>query len=140
MMERSRSRRTVLQQLASRDRETDKVVQGILTSDRSVDWIPLTLAGGFTNYGGGYAIAAFKRHSSGLVEIKGLVARAAGAPAVGTVIATLPEGFRPLEGRIFRTDAAGAFGRFDIYNNGAIAYIYGAVGYYSIETVFSAEQ
>lgn len=139
-MERSRSRRNVLQELAARDRETDAVVRGIRASDRSVDWIPLTLSGGFTNYAGGWAVAAFKRHSSGLVEIKGLITRAAGPPAISTVIATLPEGFRPLENRVFRTDAAGAFGRFDIYPTGVIAYIYGAVGYYSIETVFSAEQ
>lgn len=139
MTERSRSKRTVFQELAVRDRQTARKVQRVENADRSTPWINLTLLNGFYNYGYGWAIAAVKRHSSGLVELKGLVAAGA-APAPGTAIAVLPVGFRPYENRLISCDAQGGHGRFDVYPNGILSYVYGAVGYYSIERVFSAEQ
>lgn len=75
----------------------------------------------WTAYGGIHATPAYTKSSDGIVTMKGLIRN--GSTASGTVIAQLPEGYRPHGGKTIRTvgmahDNVNAV--FDIYGDGRI--------------------
>lgn len=139
MMERSRSKSDIIGILQKQIAELSRRVEVYRLDDHSTPWIPLTLQNSFTPYGAGQANPAVKRTPAGLVEVKGLVARAV-TPAAFTVITTLPVGFRPLEPRIFACDTNSGHGRFDVTPSGAVYYVTGGTVNFGIECHFSAEQ
>ena len=87
-------------------------------------WNNLTLGAGWVHYGGTWSTAQYKKGSDNIVSLHGLIK--SGTATAGTVIATLPSGYRPLENLICTTStydatentAAGA--RLDVNSNGQL--------------------
>lgn len=92
----------------------------------------------FNAAGGTYQIAQYRKHN-GIVEVRGLIKN--GTATGGTVIGTLPVGFRPLKQRVFSTPSNFAAGSVEVKANGEV--ICGSVpsnANLSIEFSFAAEQ
>lgn len=80
-------------------------------------WLGVTFQNGWTNYGGAptYVTAKFRK-ASDRVEVRGAVK----SGTVGTVIFTLPVGFRPAEKFIALADNNGSFGRLEVGTDGTV--------------------
>ena len=65
----------------------------------------LALVNGWVDFGGGYAPGAYLRDSNGWVHLRGMIAN--GAVTAGTVLATLPAGYRPAAVELFNGIASG---------------------------------
>lgn len=105
-------------------------------------WIrPSVLTGGFSNFGGGFAVVAFHKDALGYVHVKGFTTSVAGSAAF-SVIFTLPQGYRPSEVRRFPAEANGAYQGVQVYFNGDVSnvIIVAAGGFISTEFSFLAEQ
>jgi hypothetical protein len=95
-------------------------------------WNACNIGGGWTNYLNTYATAGFTETSTGIVHMKGLIKN--GSTSVGTVLCTLPPGFRPNAKLIFLTSTngttngvgEGAPARIDVATNGDVILDYGA--------------
>ena len=61
-------------------------------------WNNLTLQNSWANYGGTWATAQYRKMPDGRVEVKGFIRY--GVITTGTIIATLPTGYRPTEIRM----------------------------------------
>lgn len=89
-----------------------------LISGTPVTFAP-TLLSGWVNYGDGFAAAGYHKGPDNRVHLQGLIK--SGTVADGTVIFTLPEGFRPLQKEIFIVFiSGGGFGRVDVNDNGSV--------------------
>ena len=78
-----------------------------------------TLLSGWVNYGEGFAAAGYYKGPDNRVHLQGLIK--SGTVADGTVIFTLPEGFRPLQKEILIVFVSGGgFGRVDVNDNGSV--------------------
>ena len=62
-------------------------------------WIAPTLLNGWTNYGGRLTTAGFRKDGHGVVHLKGLL-----RPGTGSIVMTLPEGYRPAQARTVATE------------------------------------
>jgi hypothetical protein len=104
-------------------------VNGTLSVSRQEAWQPakFTRSGGFparfvwTNYGSSYSGAQFFKDSIGIVHLRGMIK--APAPAVGTIVFTLPAGYRPAHQELFGVACAPNppnSARVDIRTNGAL--------------------
>ena len=99
--------------------EANVHVQGQVTSDTNPTKYLATLQGGWVNYGDGFAPAEYWKGPDNQVHLHGLIK--SGTIADGTVIFTLPEGFRPLQKEIFIVFiSGGGFGRVDVNDNGNV--------------------
>lgn len=98
------------------------------------NWYALTYQNAWTDYTGGYATGAYTKTNTGVVVLKGLIAKGS-TPTSGEVIANLPVGYRPAENYMFLigTNAAGA--RLDIYPNGNITYATGSQAFMSLDGI-----
>ena len=89
-----------------------------LISGAPVTFAP-TLLSGWVNYGYGFASAGYCKGPDNRVHLQGVIK--SGAVADGTVIFTLPEGFRPLQKETFIVFiSGGGFGRVDVNDNGSV--------------------
>jgi hypothetical protein len=91
-------------------------------------WHPLAFSPGWTNYGGGWLEAAYRKDPLGKVHLRGLVKKD-GVPASLDVIGTLPPGYRPPARTLFAVGAGAAtdiYGRVDVYPNGDIVFVVGS--------------
>lgn len=89
-----------------------------LVSGKPVIFAP-TMLNGWVNYGDGFATAGFSKGPDNRVHLTGLIK--GGTVADGTVIFTLPDGFRPAQKEIFIVFiSGGGFGRIDINDNGSV--------------------
>jgi hypothetical protein len=91
-------------------------------------WHPLAFSAGWTNYGGGWLEAAYRKDPLGKVHLRGLVKKD-GVPASLEVIGTLPPGYRPPAKALFAVAAGAAtdiYGRVDVYPNGDIVFVAGS--------------
>lgn len=74
----------------------------------------------WVNYGSGYSTAAFRKLSSGLVMLKGIIKGGAN----GNVAFILPPGYRPKEDQAYPTSAGtgvnGGYGQIKIHANGNV--------------------
>jgi hypothetical protein len=68
----------------------------ILGSITQSSWAAVTLSGGWSNVGGGFPNLQYRRDKQGRVQVRGSIT--GGTATDGTVIATLPSGFRPATG------------------------------------------
>lgn len=114
---------------------TNKYVtqEGIGGTPAAPAWTAVTFANGWVNYGGTLATAAYRKHASGQVEIKGVIK----SGTLGTAAFTLPIGLRPLEERVF--DVTGT-NDLRIASSGTVTPTAGANAARSVEAVFYAEQ
>ena len=93
-------------------------------------WLALDFAAGWTNYGGPWEVAQFRKDPLGIVHLRGLVTRSADLPTPGSTIALLPAGYRPPRGLIF-TSLMGnpeAAGRVDVLPSGQVNWTTGPTG------------
>lgn len=96
-------------------------------------WQNLILGNGWTQYPG-HAVARYRRFQ-GLVHITGLIQRA-GAPATGSVIATLPANYRFLGGvRLYNPVGDVANSRIDMNASGQILWLQGGTSYLSLDCI-----
>ena len=89
-----------------------------LISGTPVTFAP-TLLSGWVNYGDGFAAAGYHKGPDNRVHLQGLIK--SGTVADGTVIFTLPQGFRPKQKEIFIIFiSGGGYGRVDVHDNGNV--------------------
>jgi hypothetical protein len=77
-----------------------------------------TLQNGWVNYGGGHAPAQFIKLSSGVVLIHGLIRT--GTATAGTLLFTLPEGYRPATKLTFPVATNDRIGRVSVLTDGRV--------------------
>ncbi len=102
-----------------------------------VVWKSLPMQNNWLNYGYGYNNASFRRTSSGLVVLTGLIRKVnvAGISCINN-IGTLPVGYRPSEKLIFITETnPNTYGRIDVYPDGTIGACIGDTGWISLDTI-----
>lgn len=92
-------------------------------------WTTLSLQNSWTVFDSGHSQNRYRKAADGMVTLKGLIKNGNTNP--GTVVATLPAGFRPSERLCFA--ALGGFGhaRFDVLPNGQIIISSGAQSVFS---------
>lgn len=94
-------------------------------------WITGTLGTGWSNYGAGFSTLAYRR-KNGIVYVKGLLA----GGTTANPLTTLPPGFRPLETKIFSSNAGNVFCRLDVANTGTIMWnVGGTSGFISLDVI-----
>jgi len=90
-------------------------------------WLVCPLQNGWVDYGAGYASSGFTKTSNEVVYFKGLIK--SGTVTSGTVLCTLPVGYRPTDVLVFLTGTSGspegAPARIDVYPNGNVTVNYG---------------
>ena len=79
-------------------------------------WLTPALLNAWVNFGSGLATCQYMKDSMGFVHLKGLVKNG----VIGTVLFTLPVGYRPAETQHFGTASDNAYGQTVIYNTGDI--------------------
>jgi hypothetical protein len=92
-------------------------------------WRALSFVGSWTNYGGPYATGAYRKDPTGKVHLRGLLAKGAGVPVSGDVMAILPAGYRPAMRYLFSAGGGGPadlYSRIDVLPNGEITFLAGA--------------
>lgn len=89
-----------------------------LPTSYSGTWTNLPMVNGWVTYSGAYASPQYTKTSDGMVTLKGLIR--SGTVTSGTIIGTLPAGFRPSKTALIDTICAGLFCRVDIDNAGNI--------------------
>ena len=101
-------------------------------------WHNLTLLNNWANYPD-YAPARVTKTADGIVKVTGLIKSVVAASAtLGTVIATLPPGFRPAGDRIFTSIYGGdgnVPGSVEVKANGDIVYRLGSIAWYTLEAI-----
>lgn len=97
-------------------------------------WAPMFLQNNWINFNStNRSPATFTKTSSGMIMLKGLVK--SGTATSGTVIATLPEGYRPPYNMVFQNAANGSPGRVDVWSDGTIRYQIGSNAWFSLDGI-----
>jgi len=78
-------------------------------------WAGVTFQNSWTNYGSSYQNAQYRKLGD-VVQARGAVK----SGTVGTVIFTLPAGFRPPAKTVFPADLNGAYGRLEVGTDGTV--------------------
>lgn len=128
------------------DTDTLQVYTGSAWRNANADptdtaWAALPMFNSWVDFnaaGGTYQILQYRRHN-GMTEVRGLIKN--GTIGAGTIIATLPAGFRPLKQRVMSAIANFVSGSVEVKANGEI--IAGSVSSnssLSLELSFAAEQ
>jgi hypothetical protein len=91
------------------------------------DWVPLTLASGWSAFGAGsYGTPAVRKTPDGIVRVRGAVV-SSGTPAVNDVIATFPSSYAPAFTDSKTADCPStALGLWHVDSDASIRWIYGA--------------
>lgn len=99
-------------------------------------WTNVSLINGWTAFGNNYSTAQYRKYGTGVVEIKGQITRAS-IPANGSVIFTLPLGFRPTAISTRITACDGGVCTLEIQPNGDVVFKSApSVVFVSIELMF----
>lgn len=77
-----------------------------------------TLINGWSNLANGYKGACYYKDKIGIVHLSGVIT--SGTVSTGTVVFTLPEGYRPSATLIFFQSSNGAMKRIDLKNDGTL--------------------
>lgn len=107
-------------------------------------WTAPTLLSGWVNYGAPWAVAGYKKNTVGTVILKGFIK--GGTTTSGTIIFTLPAGYRPLEKQNFVVGcfdgASYQFAQVDVDSSGNVRIEYApGNGFLSLSGIsFPAEQ
>ena len=103
---------------AQASRITSVEQQLTLISGAPLTFAP-TLLWGWVNYGDDFAAAGYCKGPDNRVHLQGLIK--SGPVADGTVIFTLPQGFRPKQKEMFIVFiSGGGYGRVDVHDNGNV--------------------
>ncbi len=91
-------------------------------------WTAATLVNSWVNFGSGYNTAAFFKDPIGIVHLRGLIK--GGTTTAGTLLFTLPAGYRPAATEYFNVQAISGstyvIGRVDVFSNGQVQFQTGA--------------
>lgn len=90
---------------------------------------------GFANYNANQNSLGFRMEPGGLVQLHGVIAREAGAPAPGTVIFPLPAGYKPPKTEIRPVATNSGFGEVRVASSGEVTYQSGGVTYLSLDAM-----
>lgn len=99
-------------------------------------WAPLNLQNDWMDYSNTYGSAAYTKTKSGLVLLRGLI-KSTGSPSVGSVIAQLPDDYKPTGTLIFETSTnPNAPARVDVTSAGNVLFSTGgSPTWFSLESV-----
>lgn len=105
-------------------------------------WTAPTLLNSWTNFGAPFATAGYRKDGAGTVRVKGLIH--SGTVTAGTVLFTLPAGYRPAETRLFVTTTSNGtteqYGALRVDSAGNVTIQVGFSGFFSLDSVsFPAE-
>lgn len=113
---------------------------GSYTSNYTTDaatldlWTDFSLQNGWVTYSATYNSPQFTKTSSGRVFLKGLVK--SGTTTNGTVIASLPPGYRPQGRLVFQAaTSANVPGRIDVLANGDVVIVSGSANWISMDNI-----
>lgn len=98
----------------------------------AVDFVAPTLQNSWANYSG-FDTAGYRIDDRGAVSLKGVIA--GGTTTAGTVLFTLPEGYRPSARKMLIAENTGADGRVDIRTSGDVTIEQGSNTYLSLENI-----
>jgi hypothetical protein len=100
-------------------------------------WTNLTLVNSWVSYGGTFATPGYRKNNFGEVELRGMVK--SGVTTNGTVIATLPAGYRPTSDKAYsvicNNGTADVIGYISISTGGSIIFKSGANTYLSLDSI-----
>jgi hypothetical protein len=100
-------------------------------------WTNLTLVNSWVSYGGTFATPGYRKNNFGEVELRGMVK--SGVTTNGTVIATLPAGYRPTSDKVYsvicNNGTADVIGYISISTGGSIIFKSGANTYLSLDSI-----
>lgn len=122
---------------------TAAIADGAVTAakiETQQGWQAPTLLNSWVNYGSTYATAGYMKDSLGFVHLKGAIK--SGTTTAGTVIFTLPAGYRPAQDNYYPgvSTTAGSAGSFQIKSSGDVTTIVVNSGFFSFgQLVFKAE-
>lgn len=98
-----------------------------------------TLLNSWTNYGSTYRSAGYWKDIQGQVHLVGMVA--GGTPGSGSVVFTLPEGYRPSKDEIFVSVGNAAFAEIIVRSSGNVIIVVGSGTWTSLSGItFKAAQ
>lgn len=102
-------------------------------------WTSLTLQNSWVAYGGIYASPQYTKGADGLVSLKGFIKN--GTTTAGTIIATLPAGYRPIGKVLAEAYCDSFYARIDVDTTGNITIYNGTNGWLSLDGLtFYADQ
>jgi len=90
-----------------------------------------TLLNSWANFGSGYNTAGYAKDPGGVVRLRGLIS--GGTATAGTVLFTLPVGYRPAARELFVVLSNNAIGRVDIETNGNVTIQIGSNVYLQLD-------
>lgn len=94
-----------------------------------------TFQNGWSNYGGGFSSAGFRKYPDGRVRLRGMIGGGTvSGSATGTGF-TLPVGYRPPATLLFDVQSGSALGRVDIDPTGAVRLYSGVSGWFSLDNI-----
>ncbi len=97
------------------------------------NWTNLTLQNSWAAYGGSYSTPQYTKAADRLVTLKGLIK--SGTTTAGTIIATLPEGYRPSATVLYTGVSVNAYCRIDIDSSGNIIFQTGSNTWLSLDNI-----
>jgi hypothetical protein len=104
-------------------------------------WKPLPFINGWKNYGSIWELGSYRKDQLGIVHLRGLITFP-GGPTGGSVIAVLPPGYRPQNGRLYAVHTGEGpppgVGRVNVLADGQIQWTSGAGGasnYTTLESI-----
>lgn len=104
----------------------------------TTQWCNLTLQNSWANYGGEFTTAQYTKASDNVVSLKGLIR--AGSTGCGTIMTTLPAGYRPSKKLLFDVRTHGGLGRADVNPDGTVTFCGGTNPWFSLDGInFLAE-
>ena len=89
-----------------------------IANNGAVTWNTPTILNGMTNYGSSFSTLQYGKTSDGMVSVKGLLK--GGTVADGTVVFTLPSGYRPSMRVLLPSAANGHHARIDVTPGGSV--------------------
>lgn len=108
-------------------------IQGMFYPGALSGWNNLSLQNGWVWYGTIYSTPQYTKGADGLVKLKGLIG--SGTITAGTVIATLPVGYRPSSYMVYKVVSANILGRVDINPNGNVIFQNGSSTWLSLDNI-----
>jgi hypothetical protein len=114
--------------------ETPRAQAPVVAGD--IMWSPFPYLNGWADFAAPYSPCGFRKLSSGLVILRGLVT----APAAAAHITTLPPGYRPGIVMLYIAHHSTGFCRLDLAHTGELTHLGGTIGWISLNNVcFLAE-
>jgi hypothetical protein len=108
-------------------------VEGLQQALTPGKWEPLSLLNGWTNYGGGFAQAAYRTTPGGGFQVRGVVTKA--LEPNGTTICQLPAASRPASGHIFDASSEAIDARLNLLTDGSLVFVGIEAPYVSLSAV-----